>query len=237
MLVVVPANEILEIVRPYGWIFQPAVFFGFFLAAAVAATLYDRWRIREAFVVSFFIGLLLCNFVLPVAPYPFVAWGHFSEPTPETVTYDEIRFVDERGHELKMDDRLTLEFDAVSMRALIRNMLHEYGERKNEQVTRHLLFQAAEYRERRRDPSRADRVRFPHHGLTSVWTPELLDEYGDFVGVRIYEMTFVTSPDGTKVVRYEEEVVFEMFPSDHDRPRTQPSAMPTRSMNRTVLGG
>jgi hypothetical protein len=47
-------------------------------------------------------------------------------------------------------------------------------------------------------------------------------------------MTFVTSPDGTEIDRYEETLVYERYPfepvpADPPTPNTEP----TRSMNRT----
>jgi len=228
--------RLVELFRPYASYVLPGIFFGFFLAAVVAAAFYRTRYVRSTFVGSVFVALILFNFVVPTAPPPFVSWGHFSEPTSEVETYHEIRFVDGSGNEIKIDDRLTLEFDAVSMTALNRRMRNQYSEQQNEEVARQMLLEAREYREDVCSRTVRDRVRYPHHGLTNVWTPELLEEYGPFVGIRMYEMTFHTSADGTEVVRYEEEVVIEAFPFDA-RPTgpPRPSAMPTRSMNRTVL--
>jgi len=228
--------RLVELLRPYASYVLPAIFFGFFLAAVVAVAFYRTRYVRRTFVASVFVALILFNFIVPTAPPPFVSWGHFSEPTSEVETYHEIRFVDGSGNEIKIDDRLTLEFDAVSMVALNRRMRNHYSEQHNEEVARQMLLEAREYREDICSRTLRDWVRYPHHGLTSVWTPELLEEYGPFVGIRMYEMTFHTTADGTEVVQYEEEVAIEVFPFD-ERPTgpPQPSAMPTRSMNRTVL--
>ncbi|SFR68954.1 hypothetical protein [Halogeometricum limi] len=228
------SDQLVTLLRPYASLVLPGVLVLFFVAASAAVVLSDRWHARRAFVLCFFVGLLLSNFLLPVSPLPFVSWGHFSQPTSEVETYREIRLVDESGHEIKMDDGLTLAFDSVSERQLIRHVRGGQSDARNETEARRLLARASQYREAvgRGETGRIER--FPHHGLTSRWTPELLDGYERFVGVRVYEMTFVTSEDGTHVVRYEEAVVFESFPlADAESIPARASSMPTRSMNRT----
>jgi len=226
---------VVELLRPYSSFILPAVFLGFFVAAAVAIGFYGRWRVRHAFVTCFFVALLLFNFVVPMAPLPFMSWGHFAEPTTETETYFEFRLVDESGREVKMDSRLTIEFDTISTGSLRRSMRTEYGDEKNEAISRYLLSQASVYRSQVGEQPLHERVRYPSHSMTSVWTPELLEAYDSFIGIRIYNMTFVTSGDGTDLVRYEEAVVYEAFPDGRQPAGDPPSAMPTRSMNRTVL--
>lgn len=228
--------ELVVLLRPYASYILPGVFFGFFLAAAAAVALGDRWRSRQAFVGCFFAGVVVVNFVVPMAPLPFVSWGHFSEPTSEVETHTEIRLVDASGNEVKMDDRMTLEFDAVSTGPMIRQIRSDDSDTSDEAAARHLLRQARAYRAEVAG-GQTDALRFPHHGLTSVWTPSLLEEYDRFVGVRMYEMTFVTSPDGTEVVRYDETMVFEAFPSREAAPAPPSNrSTPTRSMNRTGSG-
>lgn len=228
-------ETLIKLVRPFSSYLLATIFVGFFAAAAVAVAFYRRPYVRKTFVASFFAGLLVVNFVVPVAPAPFVAWGHFAEPTSKVVEHNEIRFVDEHGNELKKDDRLTLSFDAASASTLRDRILNDYSDEKREAVSRYLVLEARNYRDRVEDPPITDAVRYPHHGLTSVWRPELLDNYGEFVGIRIYQMRFVTSDDGTEIVDYQEQVVFESYPlGDVPAREPVPNTEPTRSMNRTA---
>ncbi|MFD1597580.1 hypothetical protein [Halobellus rarus] len=228
------SEQLVTALRPYATLILPGFLVVFFVGAAVAAVLSDRWYARRLFVACFFVGLILSNSVLPMAPPPFVSWGHFSQPTAEVETYQEIRLVDESGHELKMDDKMTLAFDSVATTRLIKHMRRGQNTTENETTARLLLDRATEYREAVERGDAEGLARFPSHGLTSVWTPELLDGHERFVGVRVYEMTFVTSEDGTEVVRYEEDVVFEAFPlADEEAIPSRNGSMPTTQMNRT----
>lgn len=228
-------SEVVSLLRPYAAYILPAVFVGFFVAAAIAVGLDDRWHARQSFVACFFVALLLFNFVVPVPPLPFRSWSHFAEPTAETETYSEFRLVDESGQEIRMDSRITIGFDTISAGSLRRSMRTEYSAEKNEEIALWLLLRAEEYRAQVGERSVVNWLRYPPHSLTGAWTEDLLEEYGSFVGVRIYEMTFVTSDDGTELEQYEETVVFESFPRGRQPTGDPPSAMPTRSMQRTVL--
>lgn len=229
-------NSLIESVRPYRHIVVPGFFFGFFAVAFTAIVLGSRWQARPAFLVSVFVLLLVFNFVLPMALSPFVAWSQFSNPTPETVQHDEIRIVDANGKELKMDNRATLTFDGISMAPLTSAMVEEYDEDRNEAVTRHLLNESEAYRHEVNSRSASRFFKFPHHGLTNTWTPEVLEEYDEFVGIRIYRMTFVTSADGTEIEHYEERVLLEIYP-DGPAPPVQGTAngTPPDGINRTAL--
>lgn len=81
-------------------------------------------------------------------------------------------------------------------------------------------------------------LQFPNHGLTSTWTSELLEGYDEFVGLRIYRMTVETSPDGTEIESYEEEILFELFPNGTaPERRAAPNTTPPTSINRTAPSG
>lgn len=228
-------GTLVEMLRPYRMFILPGFFFGFFAVAFVAIALGDRWRAKTTFVVFVFSLLLIFNFIVPVTLSPFVEWGHFSNPTPETVHHDEIRIVDANGKELKIDRRATLAFDGIAISQLTSAMVEQYDDEQNEAVARHLIAESRAYREdvHSRSPSRF--LRYPHHSLTSSWTPDVLREYDEFVGIRIYRMTYVTSPDGTEIEHYEEEMILEIYPngSPPDAPRTTNTAPPD-SMNRTA---
>lgn len=227
------SEELVSLLRPYATYVLPGLLVAFFVSACVAVLLSDRLYARKLFVSCFFVALILSNFALP-APLPFVSWGHFSEPTSEVETYTEIRFVDEAGHEIKMDDRMTLTFDSVSTTRLTRYLQSGQTPAENDTRARQLLDRGSAYRERIRRGEAGQVGQFPHHGLTSEWTPSLLDDYERFVGVRIYQLTFVTSEDGTEVLEYEEQAVFESYPlADAESIPSRQSSMPTRSMNRT----
>ena len=228
-------SGVVEFLRPFRSFILPLFFFGFFAVTFAAVALSDRRRVRKAYVAWFFVMVVFFNTVSPVTLLPFIGWGHFAQPTPETVVHEEIRIVDEHGNELKLDDRATLTFDSVSVGLLTETILENPD--RTEATVRRLVLDAREYRRTIEDPPWIRYLRFPHHGLTNTWTPEMLREYGTFVGVRIYNTTFVTSPDGTEIDRYEETLLFEQYPfepvpADPPTPNTEP----TRSMNRTKAG-
>ena len=233
-----PFQEVIELVRPYASYVLPACFIAFFVSAFIAIGVNERDHVRSVFVAFFFIGLVLVNTVIPVAPLPFVNWGHFAQESQweNEVVHREIRVVDEHGNELKFDDRATLSFDGISLGPLSDAMVNRYSERRNEAVARHLVLEARRYRETVMNPPATRYVRYPHHGMRGTWTPEILEGYGTFVGIRIYEMKFVTSPDGTEVVDYEEELLVEVFPFEAsiDRPPS-PNETPPESINRTSM--
>lgn len=212
-----------------------ALFFFGFYAAAFVAIYWSRNYVRKTFVAFLFAFLILFNIAIPVTPAPFSSWSHFSEPVPETAEYQEIRLVDEDGNELKFDNRMTLEFDGMSAGTLTRSMLSRWDDQKNEEVARRLLYDAEAYREEVRNPSRTRFLEFPRHGQAGTWTPEILDEYDRFVGVRIYQMNFTTTSDGTEITHHEEELLLEIYPLDVTPDgETPPNTAPPQSINRTT---
>lgn len=232
---VLTMGTLVELLRPYRMFILPGFFIGFFVVAFAAIALGSRWHARTAFVVSVLSLLLVFNFIAPFALSPFVAWSQFSNPTPETVHHNEIRVVDANGHELKMDNRATLTFDGISLGPLTTAMVEQYDDDKNEVVARHLLKESNAYREELETQSPSRFIRFPHHGLSSSWTPDVLQGYDEFVGIRIYQMTFVTSADGTEIEHYEEEMILETYPdsSSPEIPQTI-NTTPPDSINRTA---
>lgn len=228
-------SGLVDTLRPYAAVVLSMTFVWTFLFGLAAVAFGDRKQwLKDGFIAYIFIGLLACNFVLPLAPHPFVSWGHFSEPTTETVTYEELRLVDERGAELKFDSRATLTFDSASMRPVRERVRKEAADGGENETARALIEQASAYRKSVKSRSTVDKMKFPHHGLTSTWDPKTLDQYGEFVGIRLYEMTFVTTPDGTTVTEYEETVVAETFVKDVSVGPHPPRSMLPRSINRSA---
>mgnify|MGYP006274792473 FL=1 len=231
----VPVNEVIELLRPYRSIVLPGFFAVFFVLAFAGIALGSRWYARRTFLAYFFVLLLTFNFIAPVTPLPFISWAHFAEPTSQTVHHDEIRIVDANGNELKIDRHATLDSDGVKVSLLTRAMLEEYDEKRNEKVARHLLEESAKHRQEVMTRSAIDHLRFPSHSLTSTWTPAVLNDTDEFVGVRIYRMTFVTSSGGTEVESYEETLLLEVYPYE-TTPATSasPNTSPPSSINRTA---
>jgi len=227
-------SMLVDGLRPYAPVVLSITFVWTFLFGLTAVAFGNRKQwLKNGFIAYIFIGLLACNFVFPLAPHPFVSWGHFSEPTTEIVTYQELRLVDEHGTELKFDSRATLTFDSASMRPIRERVRREAADSGESETARALIEQATDYRNSVKSQSMVDKVKFPHHGLTSTWDPETLDQYGEFVGIRLYEMTFVTTPDGTTVTEYEETVVAETFLTDVSVEPHPPRSMLPRSINRS----
>lgn len=206
--------EVVEALRPLAPYLVPLVWFGFFAGAIVAIHFHRSDPVRRAFIASFFIGLLFFATISPVVLLPFVQWHKFSEPWPTEVENHQMRVVDEHGEELVLDNRLTLGFEGIRMSGLNQRMVAEFDQTTNERIAAHLLDRAAAYRADLRSPSPTRYLRFPPHGITSTWTDEQVDAYGEFVGIRIYRLTITTSEDGSEVVEYEETLLLEVFPEE-----------------------
>jgi len=227
-------GSIIDVLRPFAGVVLPAIFVGFFIVTGVALALQGSQRVRRTYLAGFMVALLLFQTsIIPLAVPPFVTWHKFSGPWDQERVVYEVRVVDDNGRELKYDDKATLAFDGVRMTALHNEMTEEYSDEKNRVIAEYLLQRAATYRSgiERGDPQRGlvwtatginptQLLRFPAHGHTVAWTAEQLDGYGEFVGIRLYRVTFVTSPDGTEVTSYEEQVVFEYHEETASDPNT-----------------
>lgn len=235
--------SLVDILRPYAPLVVPLFWISFVVAAAVAVSLYQKRYVRKTFVVGFFIGLIFFSTIAPVTLLPYIQWHKFSTPWPEVVEKHELRVVDEHGNEIRLDDRATLKFDAVRMNGLITRMVADYSDEKNEAIARELITKAETYRDRLQRPSLLRYVQFPHHGHANTWSVDQLEEYGNFVGIRVYRLRIHTTPDGTEVTEYEQtlelEVMFDEPPetAGQETERSSNRVIPDILGDRTVCGG
>lgn len=209
MLAPLPPSGVISLLRPYMDLVVLVFFIGFFLAALAAIVCNENRYVRGAYVGGFISLLLVTNTVVPVAPAPLIQWHKFSEIRPTEQTRHEIRIVDASGNEIRYDDKATWKTNGVAMRTVRKGLLRDATPKERREIARYLLRKAREHRTHLRDRSPLHVFRFPPHGTANTWTVTELDAYDRFVGIRLYRMEFVTSPDGTEVTDYTEEVVYE----------------------------
>lgn len=220
---VVASPGFVELLAPYANLILPTVFVGFFLVTLVAIVYADNRHIRQAYVAGLVLTLLLFQTVMPVYVTPFINWHKFSEPRPVETTDYSVYLVDANGQELELDRKATLAFNGIRM-VPVERMLTEYSESKNEAIAEWLIERATEYRVgvERDQPRRGavpadvrDRplqlLRFPAHSV-GAWTPDDVADYDEFVGIRAYKVTTVTSSDGSEIRYRVSELVLEVYP-------------------------
>lgn len=197
-------------------------FGGFFLAAFLAIRYAHVSRVRRGFLGGFFAVLVVVALVAPVQPLPMIQWHKFSNPVPQEETVYQLRVVDADGRELRYDSDATLEVDGVYLHRMLDDLV-EAEPAEQREIGRHLLEKAREYRVRLANPRPSRFFRYPPGGLFGRWTAEKLAEYDEFVGLRVYEMTAETSPDGRTIVDTEEVLVLELQ-FDHPAQDVSPEA-------------
>ncbi|SFG71412.1 hypothetical protein SAMN04488063_2753 [Halopelagius inordinatus] len=216
-------QSVVDLLRPFAEFILPLIFFGFFAVAGVAIY-YNRNRtVRRTFTVGLVVVLFLFQTtVIPLTVPPFTTWHKFSDTWDEERIEYEFRVVDEEGNELRFDGKSTLAFHGIRMSLLHDRMTGEFTEDERREAAKFLLHSAREYRTEleRNNPRRGlawtdgeippqQMIHFPSHGHVSTWTPSLVENYSEFVGIRLYQMTIETSEDGSEVVSYSEEMVYE----------------------------
>lgn len=217
-----PIEAVIELLRPYAVLLLPVFFFGFFFVTALAVYLSDRRYVTKSYVAGFLVVMLLFQTVMPIYITPIINWHKFSSERPVEHTGYEIRVVDANGKEITLDRRGTLSFNGIQ--PFGDRMANEYSEETNDKIAAWLLKRVTEYRmgiergEPRRGAMPRDVVesperlyRFPAHS-TGAWSAYELREYSEFVGIRVYRVTTITSDDGTEIVSQSEELVFEKYP-------------------------
>lgn len=220
---------ILDTLMDYSHVLHPIIFFGFFFVTGVAILLNRNESARRTYATGLVLVLLL--FQISIVPFffpPFMAWHKFSKTWDQERVEYEFRMVDANGREVKFDEKSTLAFETVRMVTLHDEMVNDYSAEKNEEIGRWLLESARTYRVdvMEHHPPRGlvwtdggiqlrYLTRFPAHGHVATWTPAELRQYDEFVGIRQYQMTIVTSEDGSEVVSYSEEMTFEYIDPEY----------------------
>lgn len=88
---------------------------------------------------------------------------------------------------------------------------------KSTAAGRYLLFRAAEYRERIESdsPGPTERIDFPRHQRDYRWTESQLEQYGQFVSLKVYKLHLTFAEGGWELTSTERELAFEVrVPSD-----------------------
>jgi hypothetical protein len=222
----------------------PLFVVGFFAAAIVAVAFGTTPAVRRTYLAGFFTVFITVNLFVSAIPAPVVHWHKFSGVRDETQTDYEIRIVDAGGDEIAYDSKATLGANGIVLTDLLREMRTEHSEAENREVFAYLFEKAQRYRDNveRRPPSRF--LRFPPHSTTDVWTPETLDDVGEFVELRVYRVDLEVSSDGREVVSHEEQLVMAYdapterirvpAPEEVDHARRSSAAAPTDDGNATT---
>lgn len=188
-----------------------AVFFlGFFAVAAVAIRYADVPLVRQAFVGGTFAVFVVVALVSPVQPLPFIHWHKFSHPVEEIETQYQFRVVDVNGEELQYDVGATLVVDGAYLHRYVPRYVTA-DETEQQTVGTYLVDRANLYRDRIENPPVTRAIRYPPGFVHDRWTPEKVAPYGEFVGLRVYEVTTTTSADGREVVDVSDELVVEIW--------------------------
>lgn len=192
-------------------------FVAFFVGTGLAYHFRDRFRLRRAFVVTFFACLLVVN-VTSVAFPPVVDLHKFSGPGPEEKTVHEITIVDDRGNELPVDTREIEPVPPSRQDLLASKMVHHCDESERRRVAAYVLEEAREYRERVESESvvSAEDVEFPEDEYGYRWTDERLADYDELVSLRVYAIRLTMTADGSAVESRTDELVYEYSPQSEN---------------------
>lgn len=190
-----------------------AFFVGFFVAAGIAIRFAARPHVRNGFLGGFFALLLVVALVAPFQPLPLIQWHKFSEPVPQTQTQYQLRVVDEDGRELQYDVAATLAVDGAYLHRYLDDFVAA-DPAEQRRVGAYLVERANVHRNEVENPPLTRSLRYPPGFVHDRWTPAELARYGEFVGLRVYEITTTTTSDGREVTDVEEELVFEQFYGD-----------------------
>lgn len=217
----------VELLGPLIPVLTVVTLFGSVVVAGAAIYYQDRPGVRKAFVVLFVFCLLSVT-LTDLQFLPFFAWHKF----PATVDTDEVRYqiriVDDAGRELNYDREAPFANDGIKTTTIAKRMATTYDGETNEELAAYLLQQAREYRATVERGGRFLRpVRFPPHGLDVGWDRIDTTQYGDFVGIRVYEVHYATNEAGTEIASHHEWVVYE-YVSDATDARDDATSEPLR---------
>lgn len=202
----------VELLGPLIPVLTVVTLFGSVVVAGLAIYYQDRPIVRKAFIFLFVFCLLSVT-LTDLQFLPFFAWHKF----PAAVDTDEVRYqirvVDDAGRELNYDREAPFANDGIKTTSTAKRMATVYDAETNDEVAAYLLQRGREYRETVENGGRFLRpVRFPPHGLDVGWDRIDTTQYGEFVGIRVYEMHYATNEAGTEIVSHKEWVVYEYLP-------------------------
>jgi hypothetical protein len=207
-----PLASIVDALSPYSAVIYPAIFFGIFVAAALAFYHRTNWT-RQGFLAVFFTSLLVVT-ILGTAIPPIGAMHKFSSVAAEEEVIYDIRMVDQNGREISYDARAAPPFPGSRINPIAEEMIYRMDAPQRDDTAQHLYTNAKEYREYiESDPVvRSDRVEFPRHGFDYRWDDDTLNDYDEFTTLRIYERHLSYTDDGSDLDEYSEVAIYEWTP-------------------------
>jgi len=233
--------DFVDVLIVHQGVLVPLFFTGVFIATFVGIAFNRNRHVRRTYVAGLLLMILATNTLMPFVPLPMENWHKFSSPRPAEQTDYEFRVVDDRGNEIRYEEKATLKADGgITMRLLKRRFVRDYSvsakrfsAAERREAARYLLRQAKSYREDLRHRSPLRLLRFPPHGGTwTAWHPDPLADYGPFVGIRLYRVRTTTSEDGADVLSSSETVIFEYYENG-----TATSAVSNHTAARRVSAG
>jgi len=202
------------------YVLRGLFFISFFSGAALAYVYRDRFHLRQLFVVTFVVCVLAVN-MTSVGFAPLVDLHKFSGAGPTEKTDYELRLTDVDGKETLLDARATRPIPPSRLTLLGETLVENCNATEREAMAAYLLEEARSYRNSvEADPLvRSDRLRFPQHEYGYRWTKRGLSEYGNFTGLRIYELERRLTRDGSAIESASETLVYEFRASPGDERR------------------
>jgi hypothetical protein len=182
----------------------------FLCGMAAAYKFRDRYNIRQVCVATFFICLLIPNLIIGIQVFPFVELQKYTYAMDDSVSQYEIRMVDERGQEILLDPRAV---EPVRPGKATESFVSDYSDSDREKIFSHIFNESQSYRIYIQSMPliRESTVEFPKHDIGNKWTHKELDEYGEFVAIRVYRIDKNFNKHDTEVIA-ESELVYEWSP-------------------------
>lgn len=201
----------VDLLGPLVPVLTVVTLFGSVVVAGLAIYYQDRPGVRKAFVLLFAFCLISVT-LSDLLFLPFFSWHKFANAHDTDLTRHQIRIVDDAGRELKYDREAPFANDGILHRSIAKQMVTVYDEETNREVAAYLLQQGREYRVTVEGGGRfLQPVRFPPHGLDIGWDRIDTTQYGEFVGLRVYEIRVETNDAGTELVSVEETLLYEYY--------------------------
>ena len=201
----------------YGEIVLPAVLLGFLFFGLLAV--HKQGRYGQGFIAFTFCFIIISS-QLGVTFAPFVHAHRYSDAGAEISSNDYIWMVDAEGNELLADDRMT---GPVRLHNLATKLGYEWDDEKRVEVSKLLLKDAEAHRSevnllqnRASHPPPSVPYRWDRIPLRNDWGFETshstLDEYDDFVSIRIYAVETKYESHGYEVIDRQQECLVEIKP-------------------------
>lgn len=189
-------------------VFFQLFFICFFASAGVAIYFQDRYHMKQLFVSGFFAALLITGLVGVAVP-PVTHMQKFSGAGPEEAEFYHVYLADDDGDEIRYDARAAEPILNTRLDAYAGDVVNEQDNETRTQSASFLLQQARDYRsEIQSGRPLLTHFKFPRHEIDYGWQPTEISQYGPFVELRIYRITYSTTEDGKAVDSYTKTEVY-----------------------------